>query len=215
MPELPAAASRQLLLGLAAVLVAVAGLVAWRWLGVPEEPIGIEVVDEGEPITGGEEWADPAAGAVAAAAAPQSTITVHVVGPVAAPGVVVLPAGSRVVDAITACGGIRGPAAIDGINLARVLADGELVDLAADPAVPAAAPDGPDGAEPEQRIDLNTATAEQLQELPGVGPVLAARIVDYRDEYGGFAGVEQLQEVPGIGPSRFGELRDLVRAGPG
>jgi competence protein ComEA len=215
-PELPAPVSRHLLIGLALVVALACGVFAWRWFGASEEPVGIAVVDEGEPVTGAGEWAGPqagqATGSAARAAVPPSTITVHVVGPVRQPGVVVLPTGSRVVDAITACGGVRGTAQFDGVNLARVLADGELVDLTAGPDAVGVQPRA---AAEDPGVDLNTATAEQLQELPGVGPVLAERIVGYREEHGVFSAVEQLQEVPGIGPSRYGELRDLVRAGPG
>jgi competence protein ComEA len=152
---------------------------------------------------------------------PTGTVVVHVAGKVRHPGVVTLPAGSRVTDAIRAAGGLRPGADTGGLNLARRLVDGEQIPVgvpaaAASPAgAPGTAPGAPPAAEagtvPGTPLDLNTATVEQFQELPGVGPVLARRIVDYRTQHGGFRGVEQLREVTGIGERRFADLKDLVR----
>lgn len=145
-------------------------------------------------------------------------VTVHVRGRVRAPGVVTLPAGSRVIDAIDASGGLRPGASSGDLNLARVLVDGEQVavgvrpeaDVAASPA--AGSPDsGSGGASAGDLLDLNAATATQLEELPGIGPVLAERIVAWRDENGPFPAVDVLGEVSGIGDALLAQLRDLVR----
>lgn len=135
-------------------------------------------------------------------AAPAETVTVHVAGPVLRPGVVILPAGARVADAVAACGGFRGGDVSASVNLARVLQDGERVDLAQ----PAGS--GPTAA--AAKVDLNTATAAQLEDLPGVGPAMAERIIGHRTEHGPFTTIEQLQDVPGIGERRLADLADLV-----
>ncbi|MFE5734479.1 helix-hairpin-helix domain-containing protein [Streptomyces sp. NPDC056528] len=146
-------------------------------------------------------------------------VVVDVGGKVRRPGVLTLPAGSRVEDALRAAGGVRSGADLTGVNRARVLSDGEqvLVD------VPGAQVGGPgpgsggstggaggDGA-PGTPVSLNTATVEQLDTLPGVGPVLAQHIVDHRTEHGGFRSVSELREVSGIGERRFADLEPLVR----
>ncbi|MBV2363080.1 ComEA family DNA-binding protein [Streptomonospora sp. NEAU-YY374] len=164
----------------------------------------------------------------AAPSAPSGTVTVHVGGDVAEPGVYRLPAGSRVADAIDKAGGTADGADTGTLNLARVLVDGEqlLVGETPAPVPPAAgasgAPPGAGGAPAPGAgaaagpIDLNTATADHLQQLPGVGPVLAERIIAFRTRNGGFTAVEQLQDVSGIGEKRYAELRPLVRvAGAG
>ncbi|MBC7269062.1 MAG: ComEA family DNA-binding protein, partial [Streptomyces sp.] len=129
-----------------------------------------------------------------------------------------LPAGSRVADALDAAGGVRPGTDTDGLNRARFLVDGEQV-VVGGPA-PAAAPVPAAGAggggalagvAPVAPVSLNTATAEQLDTLPGVGPVLAQHILDYRTQHGGFRSVDELREVKGIGERRFADLRDLVR----
>ena len=126
----------------------------------------------------------------------------HVVGEVRRPGVVHLPSGSRVTDALDAAGGATAEADLAAVNLARVLADGEQV------VVP-----GPQSAEASAGagLDLNSADAAALDALPGIGPVLAARIVAWRTEHGRFSTVEELAEVSGIGPALLDGLRGLVR----
>jgi competence protein ComEA len=160
--------------------------------------------------------ASPATPAASTSAAP-SELVVHVAGHVVAPGVYTVRAGSRVVDAVAAAGGASGDAATDSINLAELLRDGDRVyvpgidDAAVVPAgVTPAAPVSSGGATPSGPLDLNTATAEQLDALPGVGPSTAAAIVAYRAANGPFSSVDGLDQVRGIGPSKLAALRDLV-----
>ncbi|WP_435845355.1 helix-hairpin-helix domain-containing protein [Streptomyces erythrochromogenes] len=136
-------------------------------------------------------------------------IVVDVGGKVRDPGVRRLPAGSRVEDALAAAGGVRPGTDTTGLNRARVLVDGEqvLVGATAQPQPPGGAAGGP-AAGP---LSLGSATVEQLDGLPGVGPVLAQHIVDFRTARGGFRSVEELRQVTGIGERRFADLRELVR----
>ncbi|MGW8792364.1 helix-hairpin-helix domain-containing protein [Streptomyces althioticus] len=142
-------------------------------------------------------------------------IVVDVSGKVRDPGVHRLPAGSRVEDALKAAGGVRPGTRTGGLNRARFLVDGEQVVVGGPAPAAAAAPAGPAGtgaaAGPTAPVSLNTATVDQLDTLPGVGPVLAQHIVDYRTRNGGFRSVDELREVNGIGDRRFADLRDLVR----
>ncbi|MFJ7891637.1 helix-hairpin-helix domain-containing protein [Streptomyces violaceoruber] len=152
--------------------------------------------------------------AATATAGPE--IVVDVGGKVRDPGVHSLPAGSRVADALRAAGGVRPGTKTDGLNRARFLVDGEQVIVGAPAPVPrpgaGPAPDGPTGAAgPAAPVSLSTATTDQLDTLPGVGPVLAQHIIDYRTQHGGFRSVDELREVNGIGERRFADLRDLVR----
>ncbi len=149
---------------------------------------------------------------------PAAEIVVDVSGKVRNPGIHRLPAGSRVVDALSAAGGVRPGTNTDGLNRARFLVDGEQVVVGAPVvggATGAGAAAGPAGgavgAAPAGPVPLNTATVEQLDSLPGVGPVLAQHIVDYRTQHGGFRSVDELREVNGIGERRFADLRNLVR----
>ncbi|MFI7744427.1 helix-hairpin-helix domain-containing protein [Kocuria rhizosphaericola] len=150
-----------------------------------------------------------------------STLYVHVTGEVARPGVVTLEAGARVVDAVEAAGGLTDAAVTDTVNLAAPVTDGQQVlvpDTDEAPGVPPApgapgAPPGPappDGAAPAAPLNLNTATAAELEALPRVGPVLAGRIVEFRQQHGGFAAVADLDAVPGIGPTLMEALVPLV-----
>jgi competence protein ComEA len=161
---------------------------------------------------------DPDDGSVAT-----GEVTVHVAGAVAAPGVVTLPAGSRVTDAVDAAGGLLGDADPSRVNLARPLEDGEQLLILREgeeaplPAPgPSGGPNAADGAVAGGRggpIDLNRATVEQLQTLPGIGPAIAARIVEHRDQHGPFAVPGDLRDVSGIGEKRFQDLADLVTVG--
>ena len=138
-------------------------------------------------------------------------VAVHVAGHVRHPGLVRLPAGSRVQDAIRAAGGATSGADLDAVNLARKLADGEqvLIPGPGDPPPPLPADAGAAPGTPTAPLDLNTATVEQLDTLPGVGEVTAGRIVAYRAAHP-FTTVDELLEVPGIGQRRFEQLKDLV-----
>jgi competence protein ComEA len=142
-------------------------------------------------------------------------VVVHVAGAVLRPGGITLPPGSRVVDAIDAAGGVAADADPGRHNLAAELTDGERVSVprtgeAAPPPVEGAAGDGGASGERSGPVDLNTATLDQLDDLPGVGPATAQAIIDWRDEHGGFSSVDQLLEVRGIGEAKLADLRDLV-----
>lgn len=135
----------------------------------------------------------------------RGTITVHVSGAVVTPGLVVVPDGSRLADAVAAAGGTTRNAALDQVNLAATLADGQqVVILRADELESSGGPAG-DGL-----IHINSASASELEQLPGVGPVLAARIAAFRDENGPFLAVEDLLDVSGIGEAKLEGLRDAV-----
>ncbi|MFD8861510.1 helix-hairpin-helix domain-containing protein [Streptomyces vinaceus] len=147
--------------------------------------------------------------APAAAGGGGARIVVDVSGKVRDPGVRRLPAGARVEDALAAAGGVRPGTDVSGLNRARVLVDGEQVVVGAPASpVPGAGAGGGGGAGP---LSLGTATVEQLDGLPGVGPVLAQHIVEFRTARGGFRSVEELRQVDGIGERRFADLRKLVR----
>ncbi|MFD3311335.1 helix-hairpin-helix domain-containing protein [Streptomyces sp. NPDC058694] len=156
------------------------------------------------------------AGAGAGAGAGGAVVVVDVSGKVREPGIQRLPAGSRVADALRAAGGVRPGTDTEGLNRARLLVDGEQVMVGGPPAVagpgvaggPGAVGSGGAAAAP---VGLNTATLEQLDTLPGVGPVLAQHIIDYRTQHGGFRSVDELREVNGIGDRRFADLQNLVR----
>jgi competence protein ComEA len=154
-----------------------------------------------------------AAPATSASSHPPTTrVVVDVVGKVRHPGVYRLPDGSRVDDALDAAGGALPGVDLSQLNLARKVADGEQVAVGVSGAAGPVGPTGTGAASGAAAapIDLNTATLQQLDTLPGVGPVLAQRIVDWRSEHGRFDSVDQLQEVSGIGPSRLADLRSLV-----
>jgi competence protein ComEA len=142
-------------------------------------------------------------------------VAVHAAGAVARPGLYVLPAGSRVADVVAAAGGPLAEADLDQVNLATKVADGDRVHVPRRGEVVATgAPPPPAGASPTSRpatVDLNAATAEQLEDLPGIGPALAKAIVDHRTRHGRFRTVDGLLEVRGIGPAKLDGLRDLVR----
>ncbi|MCD2499238.1 MULTISPECIES: ComEA family DNA-binding protein [Microbacterium] len=136
-------------------------------------------------------------------------LTVHVSGAVTDPGVYVLEPGSRVMDAVAAAGGFRADAAPNGVNLARALADGEQILVTAEGEAQTTSAEG--GAGTAALIDLNTASAADLETLPRVGPALAQRILDWRAENGRFSAVEDLLDVSGIGEKMFAAIEPLVR----
>lgn len=147
------------------------------------------------------------------AAGPGGQVVVDVSGKVKRPGIHRLPSGARVADALRVAGGARPGVDLDNLNRARVLMDGEQIIVGAPPGPSTAGGTG-GGAGPTAAagpVSLSTATAEQLDTLPGVGPVLAQHIVDYRTQHGGFRSVDELREVNGIGDRRFADLRPLVR----
>jgi competence protein ComEA len=138
-------------------------------------------------------------------------VVVDVVGAVRRPGLYRLSEGARVADALARAGGATPKAQLELVNLAAPVADGEQIVVPRRGAVAPAATDG--GAAtgvPSGPIHLNTATLEQLDSLPGVGPVTAQKILDYRQEHGAFGSVDELDAVPGIGPARLEQLRDLL-----
>ncbi|MFE7468276.1 helix-hairpin-helix domain-containing protein [Streptomyces sp. NPDC057499] len=161
------------------------------------------------PAGGGPGVAEPPDGP-APAAGQGGHVVVDVSGKVRRPGVRRLPSGARVTDALRAAGGVREGADLTGLNRARVLVDGEQIVVGAPPGTTALGGVGGGGSPPAGPVGLNTATAEQLETLPGVGPVLAQHIVEYRAQHGGFRSVDELREVNGIGDRRFSDLRPLV-----
>jgi competence protein ComEA len=153
--------------------------------------------------------ARPAVVAMRASPAPAKKLVVHVVGGVRRPGLYRLDDGSRVDDAIRMAGGPKPKAALELINLAAPVADGQQVIVPLKGKDGAVAAAGVPGA-PPQPVHLNSATLEELDTLPGIGPVTAQKILDYRTEHGAFSSVDELDSVPGIGPARLAELKDLV-----
>jgi competence protein ComEA len=218
---------RRSVVALTVVLVVAAGFAVQHfWAGRAQSVRAPEVVRAADAYGSREAGLKPGlaaslgAGAGAASATPGPEIVVDVSGKVREPGIHRLPAGSRVVDALRAAGGVRPGTDTDGLNRARFLVDGEQV-VVGGPAAAAAGPAaggsaaggaaGTVGAAPATPVSLNTATVEQLETLPGVGPVLAQHIIDYRTRHGGFRSVDELREVNGIGDRRFADLRNLVR----
>ena len=193
----------------AVVLLGLMFLVTWWWWqGRPRQ---IDVVGTGQVAESAVASPTPGAEApaVTAVTAGDDTITVHVIGRVRRPGVVLLPAGSRVADAVNATGGMQAGFTRTDLNLARLLVDGEqiVVRRRSAPRTPAGSTSAPSSSV----LDLNSADAASLETLPGIGPVLAGRIIAWRDLNGPFPSVDVLGEVSGIGPVLLENLRPLVR----
>lgn len=182
-------------------LALLGGAVALRAAAQPSAP----AVDLPEPASSTTAPGEPAA----TARGEEALLWVHVVGRVAAPGLVSLPAGSRVAEAIAAAGGALPDADLAAVNLAAVVQDGVQVHVPA-PGEAAPVAEGPAGTG-AGTVDVNVATAAELEALPGIGPVLAERVVAWRTEHGAFRDVDALLDVPGIGPSVLAQIRDLVR----
>ncbi|MBW6436564.1 ComEA family DNA-binding protein [Actinoplanes hulinensis] len=183
----------------ALTVVLIAAFVAWR--ARPRvDPV------EPSPVV-----AEAGPSALPRPAASSGEVVVAVGGKVRRPGLVRLSPGARVADALTAAGGADPGVDVAMLNLARRVADGELIMVGVTPppgAVPAAGPSAPAG--PGSLVNLNAATLADLDGLPGVGPVLAQRILDARETQGGFRAVSDLRKVDGIGQARFEQLKDLV-----
>lgn len=206
--------------GLAGLVLLVAAAVAvgagGAWLARPHE-ISAGPAPDGEPLGRPVDDTTPAPGPSAGA----SVVVVHIAGAVRHPGLVQLPAGSRVADALDAAGGATRRADPASVNLARPLVDGEQIivtrrgaQMAAPPGdapPPGTGASGGASAAATTPIDLNAATLEQLDTLPGIGPVLAQRILDWRTTNGRFSSVDELGEVSGIGEATLADLRPLVR----
>ena len=150
----------------------------------------------------------PSAPASASAGDRTDAVVVYVSGAVASPGVLTLPASSRVIDAITAAGGATPEADLESINLARILVDGEQIRVAVVGETPPAASEA--GTPAGTCVRLTTATEAELQTLPGIGPALAQRIISYRATHPRLSSVEELDDVPGIGPSLIEKIRPGV-----
>jgi competence protein ComEA len=179
-------------------LVCAAGLIAgWMWWQGRPRAVAMAptLTASGTPMAG----ADPAAGIGG------GDVVVHVLGAVRKPGLLRLPAGARVDDAIKAAGGVKTQKALASVNLARALVDGEQILVSA-----GGAPAGGQGAGSSPGVGLNSASASEFEALPGVGPVLAQRIVDWRTANGSFRSIDELGEVSGIGDSILEQLRPLV-----
>lgn len=176
------------------VIVAVLATAGLVWLNRPS-PVSVpEVASPGIPIA--------ASSGESASSQGIDQIVVDIKGDVLSPGLVTLPAGARVADAIASAGGVTPSADVTGINLAERLSDGQMIfignaqsmELSSDP-----------------RINLNLASESDLDSLPGVGPVMAGRIIAWRESNQRFHSIEELQEVPGIGPKVFANIKPLVR----
>jgi competence protein ComEA len=191
--ELPFALSRKHLL-VAAACLALLLFLASKLLARPSADVAL---------------APPAAPPAETAAA--ARVVVDVVGAVRRPGLYRLLQGDRIADAVSRAGGATRKADLALINLAAPLADGEQVVVPARGAAPggASAAPGASGAATGP-VHLSTATVEQLDALPGIGPVTAQKILDYRQKHGAFTSVDELDAVPGIGPARLDQLKDLV-----
>jgi competence protein ComEA len=164
-------------------------------------------------LGGGEAQPTASVGSVAldVAEEPPRRLVVHVAGAVNRPGLYELDEGSRIDDAIAEAGGAKPKAALELVNLAAPVADGQQVLVPLRGA--AAAESGGEGGGPAAlgvKVSLNSATVEQLDALPGIGPVTAQQIIDFRTANGGFGSIEELDAVPGIGPARLEQLRELV-----
>ncbi|MDT3440894.1 ComEA family DNA-binding protein [Pseudofrankia sp. BMG5.37] len=227
----PAARGAMVLALVALVAAAVAAFFAWHG-----RPVRIDTAAGGGTarptagtgaLPGGATWAGTASAAASASGGasqsptPAAEVVVDVAGLVREPGVVRLPAGARVIDAIERAGGVLPGTDTTGLALARQLVDGEQILVDGKPGRAPAGPTaeagtggaggGPGGGSGKAGpIHLNTATVEQLDTLPGIGPVLAERIVRYREENGPFASPDQLAEVPGVGDQRLAELLPLI-----
>ncbi len=190
------------------LIVALTAFAVWMWWRASStpNPVPVPARMEQQPDVTAAPPADPA------------RIGVDVVGAVQQPGLYYLPPEARVDDAVKAAGGFAPDADRDGVNLAARLKDEQQlriphVEEVAPQAARAAAVPAADATDQPARIDLNTADAQALEALPGIGPATARQIVEYRSAHGPYRSVEQLDDVPGIGPGTINALRDRVTIG--
>jgi competence protein ComEA len=192
MDGLPPLARRRMLVG--ALLLAVALVVGARHVlraGTAQEPVPVARIESARPGAG-------------------PKLVVHVVGAVRRPGLYRLPDRSRIADAVGRAGGATRRADLSLVNLAAPVADGAQVVVPAKAAPGAAAGDAGGAAPAQGPVHLNSATLEQLDALPGIGPVTAQKILDYRQEHGAFSSIDELDAIPGIGPARLEQLREVA-----
>jgi len=185
------------------VTIAVAAGVLLTWWLLSERPR----TSAPDPISLSAEATSPPGGAASSDAPASGELVVDVEGKVKHPGIVTLPAGSRVHEAVAEAGGVRGKVDTSTLNMARVLTDGEQILVGVEP-VPGDPASG--GTSAGARISLGTATLEQLDTLPGIGPVTAQAILDHRSEHGPFTSVDDLLDVKGIGEATLADIRDQV-----
>jgi len=140
----------------------------------------------------------------------ERTLTVHVAGAIVSPGLYKLPEGSRVADAIERAGGASSEAALDDINLAGRLTDGQKVMVPQKASVGTAPGENVSTSGQSSLVNVNTANADELEKLPGIGPAMAERIIEYRKKNGPFSAADDLDDVEGIGPAKLKALQDLV-----
>ncbi|MCU1606768.1 MAG: Competence protein ComEA-like protein with helix-hairpin-helix repeat region [Modestobacter sp.] len=198
-------------------LLAAVTVVGWTWVDRPtaeQVPAAVTTAPvTTAPVTTAPVTADPGIADTTGPPAPSSdggAVVVSVVGQVVSPGLVTLPAGSRVADALAAAGGLLPDADPTVVNAAALLTDGQQIAVGV-PAAAAPTTGSGGAAAPGGLLDLNSATVADLDALPGIGPVLAQRIVDHRTVQGRFTSIEQLDDVSGIGPAIYADLAQRVR----
>jgi competence protein ComEA len=182
--------------------------------------IAITLAAQPQPVEAAPALPAAISAAPATATPTPTTVVISVVGKVTNPGLVTLTSGARVADALRAAGGVLPGTDDSALNLARRLTDGEQIYVGVptppdqSPAVDNTAQPAPAGKKtelaPTSQVDLNTATTDQLQELPGIGPAMAQRIMTWRTQHGHFDSINQLRDVGGIGDARFAKLEKLV-----
>ena len=193
------------------VVVLIAAVGVWRHAATREHSQALaqsssEGAESGSaPVAAGPSPSAPAS------AGDNADVVVYVSGAVVSPGVLTLPATSRVIDAITAAGGATPEADLESINLARILVDGEQIRVGVVGEPPPVASAGT-GTDTQACVRLATATETELQTLPGIGPALAQRIISYRSTHPRLTSVDELDDVPGIGPSLIEKIRPGVCA---